>query len=268
MTDETIDAGAGRAKVKLVLKIDAVIALLAGLGMGGLSLFAALGVWFGWWSFREGFGYLQISNAWANWVAGIAAIVGISIFVASRMLSLQGMKRFGFLALVGAASSALAYFIPLSFAPPEGTPAIHDITTNTLEVPRFVAIAPLRAEAPNSMIYGAGEGMTAERLRQLQLEAYPDIQPQRFTESEEVVFQRALAAVETMGWELVQAAPNVGRIEATDTTFWFRFKDDIVIYISRSGDETILNARSLSRVGVSDVGKNAARLREFFSLLR
>jgi uncharacterized protein (DUF1499 family) len=73
--------------------------------------------------------------------------------------------------------------------------------------------------------------------------------------------------VETLGWELVAAVPEEGRIEATDTTFWFRFKDDVVIYITREGNEAVLNARSLSRVGGGDLGKNAGRLREFFALL-
>lgn len=71
-----------------------------------------------------------------------------------------------------------------------------------------------------------------------------------------------------MGWEIVFADLNEGRIKATDTTFWFRFKDDIVIDISTDRVDTILHARSKSRVGRSDVGKNAARLREFFSLIQ
>jgi uncharacterized protein (DUF1499 family) len=71
-----------------------------------------------------------------------------------------------------------------------------------------------------------------------------------------------------MGWELVDSDPGTGRIEATDTTFWFRFKDDVVIQVGRnSAGETELQARSLSRVGRSDVGKNAERLREFFALM-
>jgi uncharacterized protein (DUF1499 family) len=81
------------------------------------------------------------------------------------------------------------------------------------------------------------------------------------------VFERARAAVDTLGWDLVASAPEQGRIEATDTTFWFRFKDDIVIRITETPEGSLLDARSTSRVGVSDVGKNAARLRAFFALL-
>ena len=77
----------------------------------------------------------------------------------------------------------------------------------------------------------------------------------------------ALAAANNLGWEIVATEPAEGRIEATDTTFWFRFKDDIVIRIRPDGTGTILDARSVSRVGRSDVGKNAARLRMFFAEL-
>ncbi len=56
-----------------------------------------------------------------------------------------------------------------------------------------------------------------------------------------------------------------GRIEATDTTFWFRFKDDVIVLISETPQGTLLNARSKSRVGGSDIGKNAARLRALFA---
>jgi len=157
--------------------------------------------------------------------------------------------------------------VPESFRPPEGTPAIHDIATNPYRPLEYIAIAPLRADAPNSMEYGAGEDMNARLLIELTQTHYPDIVPQRFDEPVVEVFEKSLAAAESLGWEIVHADVNEGRIEATDTTFWFRFKDDVVIEITVDGRESVLNARSLSRVGISDVGKNAARLREFFALL-
>jgi len=83
----------------------------------------------------------------------------------------------------------------------------------------------------------------------------------------EQVFERALAVVDELGWELVAAVPSEGRIEATDTTFWFRFKDDIVIRIRATDGGSEIDARSVSRVGVGDAGTNARRLRKFFGLL-
>ena len=252
---------------KKVINIAAILAAVAGLGIGLYALIGPLSVWVGITDFRAGFAILQRVNAFADWIAVAGLLVSIAAFTGALALRWGNSTRLASLALAGTIAAALAYFVPESFRPPEGTPPIHDITTNMLNPPQYVAIAPLRADAPNSMAYGSGNNMTPERLRQLQQEAYPDIVPQRFNEPAEAVFERALAAVQTLGWELVAADQEAGRIEATDTTFWFRFKDDVVIYISREGGETVLNARSLSRVGVGDVGKNTARLREFFALL-
>ncbi|MDX1493477.1 MAG: DUF1499 domain-containing protein, partial [Longimicrobiales bacterium] len=79
---------------------------------------------------------------------------------------------------------------------------------------------------------------------------------------------RALAAARAMGWEIIDADPDEGRIEATDRTFWFGFTDDVVIRLTPSGDRTIVDVRSKSRVGRSDVGTNARRIREYLERLR
>src|SRR5690606_33004703 len=129
--------------------------------------------------------------------------------------------------------------------------------------PQFSAILALRADAPNSAEYGSGPNMTPEKLADYQQKAYPDIQPQRYRASKEAVFNASLAAANELGWELVAQDYQAGRIEATDTTFWFRFKDDVVIVLEEAGEEVVVNARSVSRVGVGDVGTNAKRLRRF-----
>ena len=66
-----------------------------------------------------------------------------------------------------------------------------------------------------------------------------------------------------MGWEIVGSNAEEGRIEATDTTLWFGFKDDVVVRIQPRGDESLVDVRSLSRVGKSDVGTNAQRIRAY-----
>jgi uncharacterized protein (DUF1499 family) len=72
-----------------------------------------------------------------------------------------------------------------------------------------------------------------------------------------------------MGWDLVAADASDGRIEATDTTFWFRFKDDVIVRIRPSGSGgSRVDVRSLSRVGGGDVGTNAARIRNYLAELK
>jgi uncharacterized protein (DUF1499 family) len=67
-----------------------------------------------------------------------------------------------------------------------------------------------------------------------------------------------------MDWKIVDENREEGRIEATATTRWFGFKDDVVIRIAPSdGNGSRVDIRSVSRVGLSDVGTNARRIRTF-----
>ena len=72
-----------------------------------------------------------------------------------------------------------------------------------------------------------------------------------------------MAAAEALGWEIIAQDEQAGTLEAVDTTTIMGFKDDIVIRISREGDSSIIDLRSVSRVGVSDLGANAKRIRAF-----
>jgi uncharacterized protein (DUF1499 family) len=81
-------------------------------------------------------------------------------------------------------------------------------------------------------------------------------------------FDRALAAARAMSWEIVASDPAQGRIEATATTFWFGFKDDIVVRIAAEGAGSRLDVRSLSRIGKSDVGANARRIRDYLAKVK
>jgi uncharacterized protein (DUF1499 family) len=136
-------------------------------------------------------------------------------------------------------------------------PRIHDISTDTDRPPTFVAIVPLRAGARNPIEYGGPE------IAAQQHQGYPDIAPLTLSVPPSQAFDRALAATRAMGWELVASDPATGRIEATDTTFWFGFKDDIVVRVTPAAGGSRVDVRSLSRVGLSDVGTNAARIRRF-----
>ena len=253
----------------LYLKASAGVCLVAGLGIAVFALAGPLAVWMGMADFRLGFGFLQIVNSWATWIAGASLLATIAIFVIAQQKKVESGNKLSALAFVGCLAAFLSWYVPETFRPPEGTPAIHDIATDPYAPLEYIAIAPLRADAANNMDYGVMRGIdSVQQHIDMQMAAYPDIVPQTFADDPSAVFERALAAVETMGWELVAADAQSGRIEATDTTFWFRFKDDVVVEITADGSGgSVLNARSLSRVGTSDVGKNAARLREFFELL-
>jgi uncharacterized protein (DUF1499 family) len=142
-----------------------------------------------------------------------------------------------------------------------GVPPIHDVTTDTEHPPQFVAVLPLRAGALNPVEYG-GPDVAAKQHK-----GYADIAPLSLTLAPNRAFDRALAVARTMGWEMVASDPAAGRIEATDTTFWFGFKDDVVIRVTPAPGGSRVDVRSLSRVGGGDIGANAARIRQYLKAL-
>lgn len=256
-------------KLALYVKIISWLAFIAGLGLGLLTLISAAGIWVGLWDFRRGFTLLGTANQYGALIAWTCLGLTACTLIASQLFKTGSAVKLVGVAATGTIIAAIAYSIPEGFRPAEGVnyPPIHDISTDTQSPPEFVAVVPLRADAPNTLIYGGSENMTARELAQQTREAYPDLFTQRYDATRDIVFAKALAAVNQLGWELVAQVPDEGRIEATDTTLWFRFKDDIVIKIEPEGSQSIVNARSVSRVGTGDVGANAIRLREFFALM-
>jgi uncharacterized protein (DUF1499 family) len=74
---------------------------------------------------------------------------------------------------------------------------------------------------------------------------------------------RALQVAQDMGWEILTADRTAGRVEATDTTRWFGFKDDVTVRIAADGPGSRVDVRSKSRVGKGDLGTNAHRIRSY-----
>jgi len=231
----------------------AVLALVVALGSLALLLLAGPGTRMAWWTFRTGLGLLGYAA-----YGGIAAVALAVIGIVLGLLFGGRVLVAGLALLVG-----LAAFVPpyLFHRTARALPPIHDISTDTDDPPRFVAIAPLRKDAANPMEYGGPE-VAAQQHR-----AYPDLRPATLPEPPPRAFERAVAAARAQGWEIVDAAPAEGRIEATDTTSWFGFKDDVVLRVRPEGTGSRVDVRSLSRVGRGDVGKNAARIRAYLRAL-
>ncbi len=234
----------------------AVLGLAVALVAALVVIVAGPGSRLGLWDFRTGFMLLK----YGTWGALAGAALGILGGLRARPI---GPRRgMGWAVLAIAIGLVTAYF-PWSFQhKARSVPPIHDITTDTANPPRFVAVLPLRADAPNPPEY---EG---DSIAQLQREAYPDVTPVVLEEPTDRAFGRALEAARDMGWEIVAADPAEGRIEATATTFWFGFKDDVVVRITPLEGRSVVDVRSVSRVGRSDVGKNAERIREYMDKLR
>jgi uncharacterized protein (DUF1499 family) len=206
------------------------------------------------WSFGVGFRIL----AWAVVGALLGAVLSLIGLIGTGKRKKRGRLR----AVLGVMVGAVVAGFPATYmVKARSVPAIHDITTDWENPPAFSAIAPIRRGAPNSVEYGGADVADQQR------KAYPDIQPMLLDLPAGPAFDRALDAARLMGWEIVDANPAHGRIEATDTTFWFGFKDDVVVRVSATDTGSRLDIRSLSRVGRSDVGANAARIRAYLATL-
>jgi uncharacterized protein (DUF1499 family) len=156
----------------------------------------------------------------------------------------------------------------LAIAPPlilleqsKGYAPIHDITTDTFDPPTFVALLPERQKAPNGANYG-GPSIAAQQQK-----AYPEIKSRIVSTPPAETVQRAIDAARSLGWEVVSSDAAAGRVEATATTSWFGFKDDVVVRVRPEAAGSRVDVRSMSRVGGSDLGANAKRVREFLAKL-
>jgi uncharacterized protein (DUF1499 family) len=233
-----------------VKRIPLVIAVLAFV----ILIASGLGVRSGLWSFRTGFALLK----WAA-MAGVLTAIVAAIF-----LVMPKLRAHNTVALILAIGIGLltAYFPWRWQRQARSVPPIHDITTDTERPPEFVAVLPLRADAANAAEYGGPE------IAAQQHQAYPDIKPLMLNVNPDSAFQLARAAAEGMGWEIVAADSAAMRIEATATTRWFGFKDDVVVRIEPADAGSRIDVRSVSRVGRSDVGTNAERIRAYFDRLQ
>jgi len=223
------------------------------LSLAGAALLVAgpLGTRVGVWSFIIGYLMLGLSV--------LLALVGAS-------LSLAGGVKTGRwkLPVAGIVIGLAAVSVPsAAILSARDTPPIHDITTDPDNPPLFVAILPLRTGAANPPEYDGGD-VTAQQRR-----AYPDIQPLVLAVKGEDAFNRSMTVVRDLGWNVVANDREAGRIEAVDTTFWFGFKDDVVIRVRElSPGSTRIDVRSKSRVGNADLGRNAQRVRTLLDRLR
>jgi uncharacterized protein (DUF1499 family) len=221
-----------------------------------VSVISGLGTRWELWGFRSGLALLR-------WTAyGEIAMAGISLsclFLPAARWS--GSSRFLLLAALAISLAAASVPVRMWLAV-RSLPMIHDITTDTVNPPQFDAVLKLRKGAMNPAAY-SGHEVAAEQHK-----AYPDIAPQFLELPPAQAFERSLTAAKNLGWTIISKNTEKGLIEATDTTFWFGFKDDIVIRISPQGRGSRVDLRSLSRVGKSDLGTNAERVRKFLKAVK
>jgi hypothetical protein len=186
-------------------------------------------------------------------------LLGIAFLAAAAAGGALAFRRSWLPALaaivVAVAAGGFGYLPLWMKAQAESHPFIHDVTTDVTDPPAFVAVLEERRDAPNPPEYDREQ--TAA-----QLEGFPDLRPLIMPKPLPEAFAIAVEAVKAEGLTIKDIAPQDRRIEATETVPLFGFKDDVVIRLKDAhGVATVIDIRSKSRVGGSDLGFNARRIR-------
>lgn len=253
--------------MKLVIFLIAGVALVCGLAIA----LAAPGAGWGLWDFGKAFdiygklapreALFGVIDAWP--VRGAAALAALAGVVAL----MQGAPRLAMLAILSAGVAFGSSMIPLKMrALVASNPFIHDITTDFENPPQIIAAADAPRSNPPEYLGDDPAPRSEFTVAESQRDAFPDIGPIRTPLSVEDAASRARTILNDMGMEILFDGPienNGWRIEAAYTSRWFRFIDDFVVRVTPDENGAVVNIRSKSRVGGSDLGANAARVREF-----
>ncbi|HWV55602.1 DUF1499 domain-containing protein [Pseudorhodoplanes sp.] len=145
-------------------------------------------------------------------------------------------------------------------------PPIYDITTDVLDPPGFDAVRRLRSRNTNPAQYA---GLYAAEQ---QREGYPNIAPLELSVPPKTAYDHALALVNKRRWLVLDAREpqpkrRDGRIEAVARSPIMGFREDLVIRIRGTDEESRVDMRSSSRYGFHDLGSNASRISAFLEAL-
>ncbi|MEY4575007.1 MAG: hypothetical protein RL251_1129 [Pseudomonadota bacterium] len=240
------------------------IVLTAGLGALISGLVSAVGTGWGFWEYTSGL----------KGVAG-AFLLGLGALLLGAV---QGWRTRKAINPPPRARRWVGMVVALAYVAWVGTflmaaltvPAIHDVSTDLADPPAFQTLA-LRADNLDN-VPGADDadmrGLTPlQRWAVVHQKAYGDIRSVRSNEPVPMVIAKAERLAKARGWDVAVSLPEEGRFEATETSAFFQFKDDVVLRVrpSETGEGSIVDMRSVSRVGGSDLGMNAKRVRAFLA---
>lgn len=227
-----------------------------------LALVAVLGAGLGIWSFLVGFAALPI----AALLAAIGALMAIIGMVRSRRRG-ERPNRSSVAALVIAV--LFIAFLGSQLLKARGVPAIHDAATDLADLPQFRTLTVRADNLKNIPDQGRPELARLDpesRWKAIHRQAYGDLRTLRLSVSPAEALRKSEALILDRGWTIAKIDPQAGTIEATATTLLFRFKDDVVVRVRpdpTNPGSSLVDMRSISRIGGGDIGANAARVREF-----
>lgn len=238
----------------------ALVALLLGAVALAMVLLAGPGTRMGWWTFGTAFRVV--------WKYGVyLALAAIVISILAMLVARRGPGRGALvMAGLGLLLGIAAWYVPWSFRRhAQHVPPIHDITTDFANPPELTFSRMMRDTSGGKLNAWQYEG---DSIAAQQRKAYPDIRPVMLSMNPDDAYRAAMRTAKEMGWEVVVNDPAARRLEAVDETKWFGFKDDVSIRVQPASGISRVDIRSVSRVGRSDVGKNAERIRAYVARLK
>lgn len=251
-------------------KFKSIMRILAWGVVIGLPLYFLVATWgtkFGLVSLKFGFG--KMVYGWGAKVMVGSAVIGLIALIASVLKPRKGVLVAALALLIPVAALLYAGSIKKSA---EGLPFIHDVSTDAVDPPMFTqAILSQRGEGTNPVNYvGKKDPRGKELVSVLQASGYPDIKSQTFSAPRSEVARAARDVLVSLYGHAENDDAGAGEtlVQGTHTTFWFGFKDDVIIRVRDNGQGgSVVDMRSLSRVGGSDIGANAARIRKLQAAL-
>lgn len=240
------------------------LVLIAGLGALVWGAVSAVGTAWGFWEYTSG-----LKGVAGAFLLGIVAILmGLFQELRVRKSSTPPLRVRRWIGIL----VALVYvgWVGTFLVKALTVPAIHDVSTDLADPPAFQTLQ-LRADNWDA-VPGADDakmrGLTPEqRWAMVHQKAYGDIRSVRVNEPVPMVIAKAERLAKARGWDVATSLPEEGRLEATETSAFFQFKDDVILRVrpSDTGEGSIVDMRSVSRVGQSDLGVNAKRVRSFLA---
>jgi uncharacterized protein (DUF1499 family) len=229
----------GSSAVLISLAVALVVAVMA----------APLASKWGWWHFSAAFTALKLLFAIGVVISSVALLRMVYMLFKHRV---EQAVPFALCILI--AALPLGYMV-YGVMQVKSLPFIHDITTDTDNPPLYTVAKMRRSASDNSTDY---DPATSSQ----QLAAYPDVTPLYIESTVDITFERVATLLKQLDYQDIALDSKSLAIEFTETSFWFGFVDDVVIRFSREGQQTKIDIRSASRVGLSDIGKNAQRIGE------
>lgn len=201
-------------------------------------------------------------------VAMAGAVLAVLVALAAFLIIWRKGRTGAWSAAAGMLLGSALLLWPAALLPlASRLPPIHDISTDTADPPPFTTLTAQRRPGANPIAY------PGPAVASLQANGYPDIKPIVVPRPAGETFELVGDIVRRFKWKVASEQPPLGRgrpgfIEATDRTFVLGFLDDIIVRIDGDGRETRIDARSASRYGRHDLGRNADRIRDLFQEIR